>query len=272
MKLSLSNIAWSPDENAAVIDIMHNNGITGVDFALSKIFAEPLTATDADIQAVIDYWTQNNIAIAGAQSIHFGFPQHQLFGSPTVRAEMIAFTNAMVAVAGKLGVSAVVFGSPKNRVRGDLPLEEATTIAIDAFRQMGESAVQHNTCIVIEPNAAAYGCDFIRTAEEGIAFVTAVNHPGVKLHLDTGSMIMMNDDIPAVIRKSGALLKHFHVAAPELSQVGLPETTDIHMSAAEALRDINYTGWVTVEMKDGLTTRNTIAVTQAAEFVSHIYQ
>ena len=36
---------------------------------------------------------------------------------------------------------------------------------------MGATAMANNTCVVIEPNAADYGCDFVRTAEEGLAFV-----------------------------------------------------------------------------------------------------
>ena len=97
MKLSLSNIAWSPEENDAVIEIMKHHGIIGVDFALSKILTDPLSATDADIASAAAYWTNNNIQIAGAQSIHFGHPELQLFGSETERQQMIDFTNSRLS-------------------------------------------------------------------------------------------------------------------------------------------------------------------------------
>jgi sugar phosphate isomerase/epimerase len=271
MQLSLSNIAWSLEENDAIVEIMHHHGISGVDFALSKVLKDPLTATDAEITTAAAYWTNNNIHIAGAQSIHFGHPELQLFGSETERQQMIDFTNQMIVVAAKLGVSAIVFGSPKNRVRGDIELAAATEIAIDAFRQMGAVAVANNTCIVIEPNAADYGCDFIRTAEEGLSFVKAVNHPGVRLHLDTGSMAMMKEDMHKAIHNSIEYLQHFHVAEPQLGPVGASDTEDKHRIAAAALRDAGYKNWVTVEMRDGVTTPNTQTVEAAALFVAEIY-
>ncbi len=271
MKLSLSNIAWSPEENDTVVEIMQHHGITGVDFALSKVLADPLAATDSEIESAVNYWKSRGIQIAGAQSIHFGHPELQLFGDETVRKQMIDYTNQMIVVAGKLGVSAIVFGSPKNRVRGDMELSEATEIAIDAFRQMGAIAIANNTCVVIEPNAADYGCDFVRTAEEGLAFVKAVDHAGVRLHLDTGSMAMMKEDMKRAIYNSIEYLQHFHVAEPQLGPVGASDTEDKHRVAAAALREAGYQNWVAVEMRDGVTTPNTEAVETAALFVAEIY-
>lgn len=272
MNISLSNIAWDPVYNDTVAELMNEFGVTGVDLAPSKLWDDPLRATDADISRVRDYWNVRGITIVGAQSIHFGHPQLQLFGTPQQRAEMEEYTSRMVALCGSLGVSAIVFGSPKNRQRGAIQLEQANEIAISFFRHIGAVAVQYSTTVCIEPNAVPYGCDYINTSEEGRSLVEAIGHPGVQLHLDAGNMTMMNENIPAAIERCVPWMKHFHVSEPHLDPVGGPLSDgQHHASIATALRASAYPGWVSIEMREDSTMDASDQVRAALSFVSPIY-
>lgn len=271
MKKTISNIAWEKNEDAAVVPLFAQYGFTGVDIAPSKIWADPLAATDADIAAVRAWWQERGIAIAGAQSIHFGHPEFQMFQTEEQREQMLQFTARMIELCGKLGVSAIVFGSPKNRLRGALSMEEALDSAELFFRRLGEVAAQNNTHVCIEPNATDYGCDFINTAAEGYALVKRVNHPGFRLHLDSGNMTMMKENCVNSIRRCFDVMQHFHLSEPQLGQVGIEPSPVDHAGIAGVLKELHYDKWVSVEMRGGVQENNVRAVEQAMQFVSSVY-
>lgn len=125
----------------------------------------------------------------------------------------------------------MVFGSPKNRQRGEMSYAEAFDIAKEFFGEIAKVAHENGVVFCIEPNAPQYACDFVTTAREGADLVRAVNHPGLGLHLDTACMTLAGDDIAISIRENADILSHFHVSSPML---GLVESGSLvgHSSAA----------------------------------------
>lgn len=271
MNISISNIAWNAIENEQVVALMKQYNITGVDLAPSKIWTDPCAASDRDIAAVRQWWEERDVVIVGAQALHFGHPELQLFQSETKRRALFDFTAKMIVLCGKLGVSAMVFGSPKNRLRGNLPMVQAMAIAKKFFTGLGEIATAHNTQLCLEPNAVAYGCDFITTAAEGLELVQQVNHPGFRLHLDSGNMTMMAEDCVAAIKQSLAVLQHFHVSEPHLAPVGAVNSPVPHAAIASVLQQLHYQHWVSIEMTGQLHNQNAQAIEQAFAFMN-VYQ
>ena len=51
------------------------------------------------------------------------------------------------------------------------------------------------------------------TVDEGLVFLQQIDHPAVKLQLDTYHMNMEEDNLAAAIRRAGPNLGHFHCAA-----------------------------------------------------------
>ncbi|MCP5099274.1 MAG: sugar phosphate isomerase/epimerase [Chloroflexi bacterium] len=83
------------------------------------------------------------------------------------------------------------------------------------------------------------------TVAEGKQFLQQVDHPAVKLQLDTYHMNMEEDSIAAAIRLAGDQLGHFHCAA---SNRKLPGQGHINWTSVKtALDDIGYDGWMVVE-------------------------
>ena len=81
--------------------------------------------------------------------------------------------------------------------------------------------------------------------DEGLAFLQRVDHPAVKLQLDTYHMNMEEDDLPDAIRKAGEQLGHFHCAA---SNRKLPGKGHINWTEIfNALDDVGYQGGVVIE-------------------------
>src|SRR5207244_12433668 len=98
--------------------------------------------------------------------------------------------------------------------------------------------------------------------EEALRLVAAVASPGFGLDLAAACALLAGEDFPARLRKSAHVLRHVHISEPDLAPVRAGGTLDLPAIAC-ALRDIGYSGWVSVEMKPaGLE-----AVRAAAELV-----
>ena len=252
MKLAVSNLAWPRAKDAAIVDLLIELGIGGIEIAPTKIWPNPLAATDAEIDEYRRFWNERGIAIVAAQALLFGKPELTIFESASTREQTLEYLAGIVRVCARLGAGALVFGSPKNRRVGPLPPEEASRIAVEFFTRLGEIAANAGTCVVLEANPEVYGADFITNATEAIALVERVNHPGFQLHLDTGCMSLAGDSIPATFDRAFPLLRHFHVSEPNLAAPGSSGTVD-HETFAEQLRERDYAGWISLEMREPMS-------------------
>ncbi|MDB6138178.1 MAG: hypothetical protein JWO94_1250 [Verrucomicrobiaceae bacterium] len=146
-----------------------------------------------------------------------------------------------------MGAGAMVFGSPKNRMRGSLSRVEALRRAVDFFRYAGDAATAAGTVMCVEPNPAGYGGDFLLTTEEAAELVYLVDNPGVRLNLDLGELIMNQADVYRSVTDYLPLAGHFHCSEPMLAPFNIK--TEAHKQAAAALKEADYQGIVSLEMK-----------------------
>ena len=87
--------------------------------------------------------------------------------------------------------------------------------------------------------------DFINTCEQGLQMVKEVNHPAMKLQLDTFHMNIEEKDQAAAIRKAGQHLAHFHACGCDR---GTPGNDHIDWKGiAAALKAIHYQGDLVIE-------------------------
>lgn len=249
MKLAVSNIAWPREQDDAVATVLNDLGIAAIEIAPTKLFPQPLAANDAELDAARQFWSKRGIAIVAAQALLFGKPELTLFESAATRHATLDYLSGIVRLCARLGAGALVFGSPKNRRVGSLPKEEADGIAVALFTQLGEIAAKAGTCVVLEANPPVYGADFITTAAEAIELVERVNHPGFRLHLDTGCMTIAGDPIRETLERGRPFLRHFHVSAPNLDPPIASDRVD-HSAYTAELRHIGYSGWVSLEMRE----------------------
>jgi len=249
VKLAVSNIAWPQEEDAAVAEVLNASGIAGIEIAPTKIWADPLTASDAAIDAYRRFWNDRGIAIVAAQALLFGKSELTIFESAATRQKTLDYLGAIVRLCGRLGARALVFGSPKNRKVGALPAAEVDAIAQEFFGRLGEIAAAAGTCIVMEANPPEYGADFATHAANAIELVERVDHPSFRLHLDTGCMTLVGDPIRASFDRGFRWLEHFHVSEPNLDPPGASGIVN-HAAFAEYLRRRDYRGWVSLEMRE----------------------
>src|SRR5262249_10884654 len=161
-----------------------SEGVTGVEIAPTKWHGSPLEATARQIALYRRTWEDRGQRIISLQSLLFGRPDLQLFGA--TQAKLGDFLRRMIDLGAALGAHALVFGSPKNRVRGDLGPVEAMAIAVDFFREIGEHAAAQDVVLCIEANPPEYGCDFVTTTAEAIVLCDEINNRGIGINGDLG--------------------------------------------------------------------------------------
>jgi len=269
MKLAISNIAWQIHEESQIADLLQESGVTAVEIAPTKICENPLCASSEEISAYKKFWQLRGIDIVAMQALLFGRPDLTLFESSEKREETLSYLLGIVRLASELGVRSLVFGSPKNRSRGQLNLSQAEAIAVDFFGRVGETAAKLGVVLCIEPNPAIYGCDFVTDSQQGLALVNQVNSPGFGLHLDAAGMTLSEEEIAPAIARCSEKLCHFHISEPQLAPIGSGGVQ--HSVFAQALAAVNYQGWMSIEMRSSSAESNAEMVKKALKTTLSFY-
>lgn len=245
-RISYSHIAWDQDEEEAAGAVLMRRGINAVDVAPGRYFPDPALTTRADALRVRDWWQSRGIDLLGMQALLFGVAGLNLFGVPAHRTALLERLTAVARVAGWLGATRLVFGSPKNRDRGELSPEQALEIAIPFFRTLGERAVGYGVQFCLEPNPTCYGCNFMTSTDEGAAVVRAIGHPGIRLHLDAGTMAINQEDPAVMVERHQNLVGYVHASEPDLNPV---VDGPVHAALGRALAAHLPTIPVSIEMR-----------------------
>lgn len=269
MNISISNIAWDLDEDEAVAEVLRDQGISGVEIAPSKIWPQPLAASDREIEAYRAFWESRGIRIVAMQSLLFGRSDLTIFQSAEKTRETLNYLKGIIRLGNKLGAHALVFGSPKNRRVETLSQAEIDRIALPFFQRIGETAMQNELAFCIEPNAPLYECDYVQTSREGLDLVRSVGSEGFRLHLDAAAMTLCGEEIEEALSDSLPLMSHFHVSEPHLSPIGSGVVD--HFLFATILRKLDYSKWVSIEMRATAKATHLESVRSALEFVRRLY-
>ena len=103
----------------------------------------------------------------------------------------------------------------------------------------------NNIKLGIEP-LNRYETDFINTVDEGLHLCGLINHSNVGLLLDVYHMNIEEKNICSSIKRAKNKLFHFHVAENDR---GIPGSGTLDFdSIFETLKEIDYSGYVTLEM------------------------
>ncbi len=270
MKLAVSSIAWTNEEDVEVAEVLQKLGVKYIELAPTKKWQDPTVAPADEVAEHKAFWESYGIEIVAFQSMLFPRPDLKLFESYENRAATLKYLQDFTKLAGVMGAQVMVFGSPKNRQKGGIPVEQAYEIAKDFFGKLGDTAKSEKVYFCIEPNPTDYACDYVTDAQQGIDLVSSVANDGFGLHLDIAGMTLAGDDITKSITDAAPLLRHFHISSPFLEQVG-PGTDVQHQVAADALRAIGYDRFVSIEMKPGEAGTNAARVETAVRFAQSIY-
>jgi sugar phosphate isomerase/epimerase len=149
-------------------------------------------------------------------------------------------------IAGAFKARACVFGAPRQRDKGALSDKQASEIAVDFFRSVAPVFEQEGTALAFEANAKHYGCNFVTTTREAIALVRAIDREGVRLQIDTGTILLEEEDFD-VLLDAAEYAVHAHASEPDLQVIKMGGAD--HQGLAASLSRSAYHGFLSIEMR-----------------------
>jgi sugar phosphate isomerase/epimerase len=215
-EILISSIAWDPELDLDVVKILTRNNIQKIDLVPAKYFPDRLNVTKEDILKVKDYWAEHNLSILGFQSLFFKEEPMNLFGPKEEQDKMLRLLERLAFIGEVLKAPYFVFGSPRNRDRSKLTDSDTVSIAMDFFYKLGELSKSHGTIFCLEPNPPVYGANFLTTTKETGEFVRALNHPNIKLQVDTGAMEINQEDPLAILKEYHKEAGHIHLSTDQI--------------------------------------------------------
>ena len=165
-----------------------------------------------------------------------------------VRRNTAEYLGRLARFCADLGGKVMVFGSPQQRsLLPDVSHEEAMQYAADVLWATVPTLEETEVMIALEP-LAPRETTFMQRATDAVQLAEMVGSPQVRLHLDCKAMSSEATPIPELIHRNRDLLAHFHANDPNLQGPGFGDLD--FLPILQALGEIDYGGWVSVEVFD----------------------
>ena len=124
---------------------------------------------------------------------------------------VLEYMKTVLVRAQAARLKVLVFGSGGSRkVPDGFDLDKARSQLVEHMKAWAPFAADAGVTIVLEPLNTAE-CNIVTSVDEGADLVRRVNHPSIRLLVDTYHMARDGDDVDAIGRAAG-LIAHVHCA------------------------------------------------------------
>lgn len=178
--------------------------------------------------------------LVGPDGIYLTHPDKE------VRDRTTQYLIDLANFCGDVGGKVMIFGSPKQRsVMDGVTYEQAFGYAVEVFSKALPTCEKRGVTICMEP-LTHLETNFCISADETVKLIESVAHPNFRLLLDTKAMTFEKESRAALIRKHAKHLAHYHANDENLNGPGWGNVD--FAPIFEALQDIRYQGYVSVEV------------------------
>lgn len=248
MKFGICNEIFKDwNDIGRTIDYVKEVGYEGLEIAPFTL-AQYVTEIPGSVrQEIVQRAEKAELDILGIHWVFVG-PEgvHLTHPDPEIRRFTAQYMIDLVHFCGDVGGKVIIFGSPKQRNVGrDVTYNQAFGYAREIFEKALPACEQRDVTICME-QLTHWETNFCNTVEDTVELIDAIGHPKFQLLLDTKAMAFQQEDRPTLIRKYGKYLRHYHANDENMNG---PGWGDVDFGPIfEALRDIQYTGYVSVEV------------------------
>jgi len=248
-KHSMCNETFQDWPQAKIFRFLAQCGYQGVEIAPFTINTDVTKISSQQRAQLRKHAKQAGIEICGlhwllskTEGLHLTSPD------PQVRQRTAKYLGELAKFCADLGGTKMIFGSPQQRnLLPGVSLEEGTKHAVEVLQAAMPVLQKNGVVLGLEP-LGFKETNFMRVSAEALAVAKRVDSPHCKIMLDCKAMIQESTPIPELIRKHGDWMIHFHANDPNLRGPGMGKLDFVPI--VEALRDVKFDGWVSVEVFD----------------------
>jgi sugar phosphate isomerase/epimerase len=224
-------------------------GYTGLEIAPFTLAARAGDVTSQQRETI-----RRQVAAAGLEvvGLHWllakteGF--HVTSPDPAVRQRTADYMVELALLCGDLGGRVMVLGSPVQRnLAAGVTKEQGLSYAAEVLGEVLPVLEAQNVTLALEP-LGPQETNFLLTAEEAVELIDRVGSSKIRLHLDCKAMSTESTPIVELIRRNRDWLAHFHANDPNRQGPGFGSLDFVPIF--QALNEIRYDGWVSVEVFD----------------------
>ncbi|MBJ43376.1 MAG: D-tagatose 3-epimerase [Planctomycetaceae bacterium] len=249
MKIAICNETfqnWPLDKAFRYARELGYEGIEFAPFTLGKDATEVSAEKRQEVCELLKKYQLDSIGVHWLLAKTTGY--YLTSPDPTVRDRTTEYFIQLAQLCHDLGGKVMVLGSPDQRNLLDgVTHDQALEYAADVIRGTTQDLQRLGVVIALEPLGPAEG-NFLLTAESGIQLAKMIDSPNVRLHLDVKAMSSETKPIPEIIHASADYLEHFHTNDANKQGPGMGDIDFVPI--LQALNDINYQGWLSVEVFD----------------------
>lgn len=163
------------------------------------------------------------------------------------RALRVEHTKRSLTLARQLGARCITT-QPGGPLPDDVSWKNAFETFVETLKPVYDHAEREGVMLLVEPEPDL----LIENAEQFAALADRIDSPMFGLNYDVGHFYCVADPLGETIRGLAKYIRHFHledIAATRVHEHLIPGRGSIDFAEVfAAIRDINYDGWLTIEL------------------------
>jgi sugar phosphate isomerase/epimerase len=224
-------------------------GYTGIEIAPFTLDKDATKISPAMRDETRDLALENGLEVVGLHWL-LAFTDGYYLTSPDeeVQKRTGEYLAELARLCRDLTGKVLVLGSPVQRnLLPGVSHAQAMQYAKATIQRAIGTYEECGVTLALEPLGPQEG-DFLLSADAGRELMEMVDSPACRLHLDVKAMSSEGKPIDEIIRKHGDCMAHFHANDANMRGPGMGDID--FLPIIQALRDVKYDGWVSVEVFD----------------------
>ncbi|MFL5243370.1 MAG: sugar phosphate isomerase/epimerase family protein [Gemmataceae bacterium] len=256
MKLAFSTNAYLKYTFAEAVRRLAEIGYSGVEIMADVPHAWPACLLEEQKQGIRQALADNRLQISNINAFMMNAisDPRQRYWHPSwiepdrhYRQIRIDHTKRALTLARELGAKCITT-EPGGPVESGGSWKAALSLFVEGLKPVLEHAEKEGVLLLVEPEPGL----LIETADQFEEFMGHVDSPAVGLNFDIGHAYCVGDEPAPTIRRMAKYIRHFHledIAATRVHHHLVPGEGAIDFEATlDAIRDIGYAGWITIEL------------------------
>lgn len=239
MKFGMNLLLWTGelhDGLLPVLEMLKNLGYDGVEL--------PIFNTSLDYAA----WGRrlDSLGLARTAVTVRGADDNPISPDPAVRAKGVENNKRVLDCCAAAGATTLVgpYHSALGAFSGQGPTADEWAWGVDSMRQVAEHAGKVHVTLGVEC-LNRFETYLLNTHSDSARFCRQVNHPACRMMYDTFHANIEEKSITEAIHACADMLCHVHISENDRSTPGRGNVR--WAENFDALRNINYNGWLMVE-------------------------